>query len=164
MKTEMGEFVVGAYLKLIEGCDVVDYNVRLPGGGLAGLNELDVVGFRFKDGTAFLCEVTTHIDGLHYGSGNADSLVTVRSKHENQKDYAASQLERFPTKVYQFWSPVVPKGKLTTGLAGIEGLELVINGEYKRRIGELQKLAAKAHQDTGNPFFRALQILGALRD
>lgn len=28
--TEMGEYVVGAYLKLVEGCDVVDYNVRMP--------------------------------------------------------------------------------------------------------------------------------------
>ena len=30
MKTEMGEYIVGAYLKLVEGCDVVDYNVRPP--------------------------------------------------------------------------------------------------------------------------------------
>ena len=40
-------YIVGAYLKLIEGCDVIDYNVRPPGGGMAGLSELDVVGLDF---------------------------------------------------------------------------------------------------------------------
>lgn len=48
MATEMGEYLVGAYLKLVEGCDFVDYNVRVPGGGMAGLNELDVVGIHFN--------------------------------------------------------------------------------------------------------------------
>lgn len=67
MKTEMGEYVVGAYLKLVEQCDVADYNVRPPGGGLAGLSEFDVIGLRFKDRTATMCEVTTHIRGLVYG-------------------------------------------------------------------------------------------------
>ena len=68
MSTEMGEYVVGAYLKLEEGCDFVDFNVRPPGGGLKGLGELDVVGLNFRTKTAFLCEVSTHIKGLTYGS------------------------------------------------------------------------------------------------
>ena len=33
------EYVVGAYLKLEEECDFVDFNVRPPGGGLKGLGE-----------------------------------------------------------------------------------------------------------------------------
>jgi hypothetical protein len=160
----MGEFLVGAYLKLIEECDVVDYNVRMPGGGLEGLKELDVVGFRFSDGTAFLCEVTTHIRGVLYGNGNEDSLARIRSKHENQKAYAEARLERFPQRRYQFWAPYVPKGRLTAGLAEIEGLELVINGVYKERVEQLKALARTAYHDTGNPFFRALQILEAVRD
>jgi hypothetical protein len=41
MRTEVGEYVVGAWLKIGLGCDVVDYNVRPPGGGLNGLGELD---------------------------------------------------------------------------------------------------------------------------
>ena len=64
MLTDVGEYFVGAYLQLGEGCDFVDYNVRPPGGGLKGLEELDVVGLNFKTRTAFLCEVTTHIRGL----------------------------------------------------------------------------------------------------
>ena len=34
MKPEIGEQIVGAYLKLVKKCDVVDYNVRLQGGGV----------------------------------------------------------------------------------------------------------------------------------
>jgi hypothetical protein len=165
--TEMGEFVVGAYLKLVEHCDVVDYNVRLPGGGLAGLNELDVVGFRFHDDTAFLCEVTTHLDGTLYGSSNGDTMAKLRSKHEFQQAYAQSQLEHFPHKVYQLWSPRVPRGKslgALTELSTDTGLELIVNGEYARRVRELEALAKKSHHDSGNPFFRALQIVGNLRE
>jgi hypothetical protein len=47
MKT--GEYFVGAYLKSVKDCDFIDYNVRIPGGGLKGLSELDVVGLNFKD-------------------------------------------------------------------------------------------------------------------
>ena len=66
MQANTGEYLVGAYLKLIVGCDFVDYNVRAPGGGLAGPPELDVVGFHFKEGTVSLCEVATHIRGTLY--------------------------------------------------------------------------------------------------
>ena len=66
MNTEMGELLIGAYLKVIEGCDVVCYNQRPPGGGLKGLHELDVLGLHFGKRTAFLCEVTTHTGGLLY--------------------------------------------------------------------------------------------------
>ena len=30
MLTDIGEFIVGAYLQLIEECDFIDYNVRPP--------------------------------------------------------------------------------------------------------------------------------------
>ena len=81
MAAEMGELVVGAYLKEVLGCDFVDYNVRPPGGGLAGQHELDVLGLHFGDGIAFLCEVATHLDGLNYGSGNQDTLQRIADKH-----------------------------------------------------------------------------------
>ena len=57
MSAEMGEYLVGAYLQLEEQCDVVSFNVRPPGGGLKGLEELDVIGLNFKTSTAYLCEV-----------------------------------------------------------------------------------------------------------
>ena len=59
---EIGEFVVGAYLTLEKNCDIVCYNVR-------PLNwkknaEIDVIAVRFNDKTVYLCEATTHMQGM----------------------------------------------------------------------------------------------------
>ena len=59
MKTEIGELIVGAYLKQRLGCDVVDYNVRPPSGGLAGLAEFDVIGLE-KMGSRQRTRLKTH--------------------------------------------------------------------------------------------------------
>lgn len=165
MNTEMGEYLVGAYLKLVEECDVVDYNVREPGGGLKGLNELDVVGFRFHDNSAFMCEVTTHVRGLLYGGGNAETVEKVREKFRKQQDYAEKHFPDFEHK-YMFWSPYVPRGRLLNQLKeiGAEGLELVVNGDYKYAIEQLKEKARKEKQPTQNPAFRLLQILESMRD
>ena len=42
-----------------------------------------------------------------------------------------------------FWSPVVPVGYITRHLSEINGLNLVINGEYKRRVNCPLKKAKK---------------------
>jgi hypothetical protein len=162
MPTEMGEFVVGGYLKEILGCEFVDYGVRPPGGGLPGLGELDVIGLRFADRTAFLCEVTTHIRGLLIGS-YAETIDRIKKKYERQQSYATQQLANFEHHRFMFWSPVVPRGTLTQGLAALSGLEIVINDEYARHVAELQEHVRKAKHDLGNPFLRALQILACLR-
>ena len=162
MTTEMGEYVAGAWLREVAGCDFVNYGVRPPGGGLAGLAEFDLVGFHFGERTAYLCEVTTHLDGLNYGSYQL-TLERITKKCERQRDYARRYLAVFASHRFMFWSPRVPVGRLTDHLCGIDGLELVINGEYRKRVGELRELARDTTRDTGNPFFRALQILGHLR-
>ena len=164
MPTEVGEYLVGAYLKLVEQCDVVDYNVREPGGGLKGLNELDVVGFHFATSTVYLCEATTHVTGLLYGNNNADTVDRIKRKHENQRAYADRFLTLFENKQYMFWSPYVPIGYLTEHLEQINDLKLVINGEYKRRVDQMLDLAKTSTQDTGNQVFRVFQILQALND
>ncbi|GAG28706.1 unnamed protein product, partial [marine sediment metagenome] len=142
MKTEMGEYIVGAYLKLIMDCNFVDYNVRRPGGGLAGLNELDVMGLNFKTKTAYLCEVTTHLDGLLYGSSKKATVDRIRKKYDKMLDYAENHLpkELFPERHFMFWSPVVSAG-VTEELRKIEGLTLVINKDYADCVGELMKKA-----------------------
>jgi hypothetical protein len=63
-----------------------------------------------------------------------------------------------------FWSPYVPVGYITEHLEKVDGLKLVINGEYKRCVHELLARASREHQDTGNPVFRVFQILSALKD
>ncbi len=160
--TEMGEYVVGAWLREIGGCDFVNYNVRPPVGGNEGQSEFDVVGLHFGERVAYMCEVGTHLDALNYG-GYAETLKRVTKKHARQRDYAARYLGDFKTHHFMLWSPRVPVGQLSEALAGIDGLELVINGAYTERVGELRERARASTRGTGNPFFRALQIVEHLR-
>ncbi|WP_186082942.1 hypothetical protein [Burkholderia gladioli] len=162
MLTDIGEYIVGAYLQLKLDCDVVDYNARPPGGGLQGLDELDVIGLNLKTKTAYLCEVTTHIRGLQYGDRNT-TIERIKKKYRRQQQYGAKYLSEF-SRQHMLWSPVVPTGFLTDRLPEIAGLQCIINGEYKRRVGELQVLAAETTHDARNPVFRLLQILAHLRD
>ena len=162
MLTDIGEFAVGAYLQLIEQCDIIDYNVRPPGGGLKGLGELDVVGLSFNSNTAYLCEVTTHIRGLLY-KNNPETVSRIKKKHERQIEYAEEYLANFENLRFMFWSPVVPVGYVTEHLQGIGRLELIINGEYRKRIEQLRLLAKNTTHDARNPFFRMLQIIEHMR-
>jgi len=57
----------------------------------------------------------------------------------------------------------VPVGFITTELAKFPELKLVINGEYTRRVSQLQELAGSVTYDARNPVFRLLQILANLR-
>lgn len=162
MKTDMGEYIVGAYLKVVKECDFVDYNVRPSCGGLEGLKEIDVIGLGFKSKTAYLCEVTTHIKGLLI-KDNKTTVETIRKKYERLREYANRYLLDFPSRHFMFWSPVVPRGYLTEELEKIENLELVINEKYTELVEELKQRASEMTNDTGNPFFRFLQIIGHLR-
>ena len=129
---------------------------------MSGLAEFDVVGYDFVGDRVFLCEVATHIRGLNYGSYEK-SLTKIRDKFQRQRGYARSHLGRFRSVAYQFWSPYVPKGPLTEQLGQIEGLTPIINDVYKAKLDELVALAETDKHDTGNPFFRALQIMAATR-
>jgi hypothetical protein len=160
--TEMGEYVVGAYLKMVKGCDHVGFNVRPPGGGIKGLGELDVVGMHFGSATAYLCEVATHIDGLNYGKGNQEVFDKVVAKLRRQREYAQESLSLFSTQVFMFWSPNVSRGVMAE-LNKIEGLQLFTNQTYSEAVEKLRTEARRTKADTGNPFFRALQIIEHLR-
>lgn len=164
MLTDIGEFIVGAYLQLIEECLFINYNVRPSGGGLKGLEELNVVGLNFNTNTAYLCEVTTHITGGFHGRSNSEAVEGIKKKHQRQKEYSEKYLDDFKNHVFMLWAPVVPRGYLTENLGKIESLELIINGEYKKRIEQLRELAKKETHDTKNPFFRMLQIMEHMRD
>jgi len=162
---DAGELFVGAYLEIVKGCDVVDYNVRTKKGGLEGLGELDVMGFRFDENgisTVYLCEVTTHLLGLNYGSYEK-TIQKIIEKYERQMAYAEKYLRFFDRYKYMYWSPRVPKGKLTDELSKINQLEFIINENYTDKFNELRKIAGKQTRDTGNLFFRVLQIQEHLR-
>jgi hypothetical protein len=159
----MGEFLVGAYLKMIKKCDVVSYNVRPPETGIEGLGELDVVGLDFPNKAVYLCEVATHLGGLEYGKGYEDSAERVRKKFERQRVYADKYLSEFAIREFSFWAPRVPQGALMNKLLAIPGLTLVVNKQYSERVDELKAVAKKTTKEIGNPAFRLLQILEHLR-
>lgn len=158
----MGEYVAGAYLKLLLDCDVVDYNVRPKTIGLKGLAEFDVVGLSFENNESFVCEVATHLEGVNYG-GNKVTLEKIKKKHERMQWFAETHLQEFDNIHLMFWAPVVARGYLTERLADIQDIEIIINGNYAKCIEELRCLAQKTTRDIGNPFFRSLQILVHLR-
>ncbi len=159
----MGELLVGAYLEKVVGCDHVQYNVRAPGGGTKGLSELDVIGVKYADKEAWLCEVTTHVKGAIIGGSYASTVQKLRQKHAFQREYAAKYLDWCESPHFQWWSPRVPVGKMSAQIEAIEGLEVVANHDYARRIDDLVEVARKDHSASGNDAFRVLQILGALR-
>jgi hypothetical protein len=68
---------------------------------------------------------------------------------------------------YMFWSPVVPKGKLTEAFnknKKFNGLKFVINEKYTECINELREKAKELSNDTGNTAFRLLQIIEHLKN
>ena len=162
MNTEMGEYVVGAWLKLIRKCDFIDYNVRRPGGHLSGLNEFDILGLDFKNKTAYLCEATTHLEGLLY-KNTETTIERIEKKYANMQQYAIDCLSDFPDRHFMFWSPIV-NPKVLLGFQKMQGLEVVVNSGFTAKILELQELAKKVSHDTGNPAFRMLQIIGHLKE
>ncbi len=128
---------------------------------MLGLGELDVIAFDFANKIAYLCEVTTHLDGLQIG-GNAEvTIAKLNDKHRRQREYAARYLKDFSPH-YMFWSPVVRPG-LVPNLNVLAGVELWINEKYTSAIEELLELARHSTADMNNPAFRVLQILGHLK-
>lgn len=185
-----GELLVGSYLRLLEGCELVTYNQRSQEDG--DQLEIDVIGVdntETGEQVVYTCEVVTHIDGLHYSGtptgdrwaeyGNKDyqhSLERLWQKFTADREYVIELFDSADSYVFQLWSPVVRGNRdeqyLLGGLydladafeaeTGAE-LELVINDRYTDRIEALQEKAATTEKDYGELGFRILQILGHLR-
>lgn len=170
MSIEIGESLVGAYLRHVVGCEVVTYNSFFADRQ----GEVDVVGLANGTNgrrTVWLCEVTTHIGGM---------LIVRKGQHASEEVVVAklNRLHAFAQTVfpdddhrYEWWSPRVAVGKLTTAMAGLEqqwkeagrDLSFVINEDYTTRIRELAQHAAKNSSTTNEPSYRLLQVLSRLR-
>lgn len=131
---------------------------------MEGLEELDVIGLHFESEKAYLCEVTTHtVRGI-----DLNSVKRLVKKRVVQIKYAKKYLKNFKP-VFEFWAPrVFTKGQVITQLEEMkkegEGLELIINGVYKKRVEELRKRADAEKNLTENPFFRMLKIMESMND
>lgn len=167
--SDLGESLVGAYLRHVVGCQVVIYNSFFA----EQQGEVDVVGIRATPGAArevFLCEVTTHIRGMEIVKNGVDATRTkVPDKLSRLRQFAELT---FPGEVhrYQWWSPYVRSGHATffeqlTDDWDAEGrsLQFVINHDYTAALELLLEHAAGNTSTTSEPAYRMLQILTHLR-
>ena len=166
---EMGEYAVGAWLSLFGGCEAIVYNQKLNPKGVR-TNEVDVIGLVPSSRRVYLCEVATHLGGLLYSGGNPGTKKTVERKFHAMFRYASRVYPDWEC-TFMLWAPYVPKGILTEFLQELKArlsearrnIEVVINGEYTRRVEQLRESAKGDQRDRGEPFYRALQILENLR-
>ena len=95
-----GEELVGEYLKIILGCDFVEYNLYTP--DIQG--EIDIVGINASKKELYVCEVATHlITGLQYVKDkqpdNVDRFVKKFSKNIEYANKYFWHSETFPALV-----------------------------------------------------------------
>lgn len=167
MPEDIGENLVGSYLRYIERCQFVVYNTQYP--GVQG--EIDVVGMRLAADRreVWFCEVVTHIRGTLYG----DYDTTLRKLDEKLRRARAFAVSMFPDDRHYFeiWSPVVPVGKMTARFREMEqrynddalDLRFIVNEQYAERIQRLIKHARLDTTATSEPAYRLLQVLTRLR-
>ena len=149
MMSEIGESLVAAWYQYVEHMDLVLEGTRLERQG-----ELDVLAI---DKTRVVgAEVATHIGHLDYG-GYETTVSRISSKIQRAGRFLKHTFPAHSATV-SFWSPVVPSG-LYDRLQRIERVDLVVNGEYTRRIQELVDCARGTRAQTSSDAFRLLQIL-----
>lgn len=171
MRAEIGELFVGAYLRIKERCPIVQYNVFDD----ESQGEIDVLGLDYGKGRLFVCEVATHLDGLHYvkrvGDKHVDdSINKFRSKLAHDREFVARSFPGFSDPIFMLWSPYVPVGRKTGELdemaktwPGPGTLQLRINDQFASAVQVLADLAAGETKQRGESFFRTLQLLTHLR-
>ena len=163
--TDLGESLVGAYMRHIQKCSIVLYNSYFADQQ----GEVDVVavkpGAPGEQRVVYLCEVTTHIGGM-----SAATVRRVPAKLKRLREFAELT---FPDEQHRFqwWSPRVREGAVTQQFEHLvaewkdaeRSLEFVINDAYTQRIHELVKNARSNTSTTNEPAYRMLQILTHLR-
>lgn len=165
-----GEMLVGAYLKLVEECEIVAYGQHSPIEGEQ--MEVDVIGIHpGGEREIIVCEVATHLRGLGYGSSRENG-EKVESKFRNAESYVSQVFGSSESQRYQFWSPNVPPKSMEElekasdqfeKQSGCE-LELVTNGRYSKKINNLRKVASSTYSQRNELAFRFLQILEHLKE
>ena len=166
---DIGESIVGAYMRYIRECEVVVYNTFLR----TQQGEIDVVALKTGEPRkVWLCEVTTHIGGMLYpATGGTDGTVSkLRDKLTRAHDFATVTFPK-DSLHFEIWSPRVARGKLTTAFdllekeaAGLDmDLKFVINDDYTAKMRELLAHSKQNSSATSEPAYRMLQVLTHLR-
>lgn len=167
----IGEQIVSAYLKVINGCEFVECNLYTTDTQ----GEIDVVGVNTKDKKVYICEVAVHlITGLQYTrNGKVDNTDRLQKKFAKDKVYAEGRFKEDGYKiVYQFWSPIVKsskdgaKGDQMKSLLQVQqqlrqngvNLELVVNESFRSCLKQLREYAGSKTEELKNPILRLMQV------
>ena len=166
----LGEEITGEYLKIVLGCDFVEYNLYTPDTQ----GEIDVVGINAKDKIVYVCEVATHlITGLQYVKNKQpENVARFLRKFRKNIDYAKKYFSDYEMH-FMLWSPIVknqsPKSKHNQ-LRDIKeiqekihkeygvSIEAVINHKYANCLKQLREYAAKETKELKSPVLRLMQI------
>lgn len=165
MAEDIGESLVGAYLRYVRGCEFILFNTFLPGEQ----GEIDVIGMKTGERrTVYFAEVTTHLGGMTYG-GTQKTIDKVRDKLTRAQRFAEDRFPQYEA-YFEIWSPRVAKGTVTTAFARMAAefprpgrLSFVINESYGDRLRELIAVARSNEKATSDPGFRMLQLLARVK-
>lgn len=180
---QIGESLVGAYLRIIEECEFVTYNRKNPD---QNQSETDVVALKTENRhqTIYGCEVVTHLDGPIYNTTKdandwsefnsyAETMKVIESKFESTYDLVTDLWPDADTVKLQFWSPVVPGELRPRGLDELQHrfeaeygiwIEMVYNEAYAQCLKKLQERAKEGTSSHDEPAFRFLQLLAHVDD
>lgn len=157
---DIGESLVGAYYRQLEGCHSVLYNNFVP----HAQGEIDVIALRLGAGVEIFCaEVAVHLESLQYGT-YPQTIEKVTTKMVTARAYC-ERVFRDSSIVLEFWSPIVPKGLVAAirERGDEHGFMLVANGDFTDRVQKLMDAAGKHTKQTGELAYRMLQLLTHLR-
>jgi hypothetical protein len=166
----LGERLVGDYLRYVKKCDFVDFNVYT----LATQGEIDVIGVSNLHKTAFICEVVTHLTtGIQYTkNARPDTADRLIKKFTKDIQYGKEAFAGWSVQ-YMLWSPVVKRSngnpiydqfshlkRMTDEILTTTGVQvtLVVNKDYVDAIDKLREFAAAETKELKSPIMRFLQI------
>src|SRR5712692_141207 len=165
-----GERLVGDYLRYINGCDFVDFNVYTK----KTQGEIDIIGVNHASREAFICEVVTHLTTgiLYVKNARPDTSDRLIKKFLKDIQYGTEAFHGY-TAHYMLWSPVVhhsagkPEYDQFAHLKRVEeeiksktdvAIILVINAAYVQAINKLRAFARQETKELKSPVMRFLQI------
>ena len=166
-----GEHLVGQYLKYINGCDFVEYNLKTK----SSQGEIDVVGINSSQRKVYICEVATHLRGpglLYVKDSHPDNVRRLTSKFRKDIEYGRTNFKDFEC-IYMLWTPIAkdtgPMAKLNPckDLREVKekimaefaiDLNIIANEDYMKAVSELRRIAAKTSYAMKSPIMRYMQI------
>lgn len=162
---EVGESIVGSYLRFFESCEIIEYNLITP-EEVDKFGEIDVVGINFLSKKVFLCEVITHIHTMNYGSRDITTQKIKQKLIRNIK--LANTLFPDWEISHMVWAPAVGQSQEKDLLEAISDIKdnkivFVFNEDYSSKVLLLVEKATNDIRDYKEPFLRSLQILTHLK-